>query len=83
MIEEKIDNFFSLEEGSEELEKLLVEDTNFHKIYAIKINGLTFRRHIAKVEEETGLPKYLSHQRIKINGTSPVKGAFWKVQDGK
>ena len=78
MIEQKMDNFFSLEEGSEELEKLLVEDTDFHKIYAIKINGLTFRRHVAKVDETTGMPKYLLQNRVRFNGTSPVKGAFWK-----
>ncbi len=77
------DNLFSLEEGSEVLEKFLIEEDDFHKIYGVKINGFMFRRHIAKIDEKTGLPKYLANQRIKINGTSPVKGAFWKVEDGK
>jgi hypothetical protein len=78
----KHEDLFSLADGSEELEKLLIEETDFYKVYAVEINGLIFKRHIAKMDEKTGLPKYLANQRIRF-GTSPVKGAFIKVEDGK
>ena len=76
-------DFLTAKDDDEELQKYLVEETDFYKMYVIVIGGLNFRRHIAKVDEVTGMPKYLLQNRVRFNGTSPVKGAFWKIEDGK
>ncbi len=77
-------DFLTANHDNEELQKYLISETTLYKEYAIDIGGLTFRRHIAKIDEATGMPKYLLQNRVRFNGTSPVKGAFWKeVKDGK
>ncbi len=62
-----------------DIQDYLIEETPLYKMYVIKINGYTFRRHIAKIDQSTGMPKYLCENRIRFNGTNPVKDAFWKI----
>lgn len=79
----EICDFLCAKGDEEELQKFLNEETDLFKMYVMEVGGLTFRRHIAKMDETTGLPKYLANQRIRFSGASPVKNAYWKVEDGK
>lgn len=75
-------DFLTMPDHSDALQQYLIEETDLCKSYKMEVDGLAFRRHIAKIDPATGLPKHLSQNRVRF-GKSPVKGAFMEVDDGK